>query len=94
MLLLRLRDVGLVPKQDADNLAAELEKRVRAKQEFVPLNGDVLRDWSAVSRFKHLARKAALEGMVSLGKLAELTNRNVVEARKQVHEWRKEVSLA
>lgn len=94
MLLLRLRDVGLVPKQDADNLAAELEKRVPAKQEFVPLNDDVLRDWTAVSRFNHLARKAALEGMVSLGKLAELTNRNVVVARKQVQEWRKEVSLA
>jgi Zn-dependent peptidase ImmA (M78 family)/transcriptional regulator with XRE-family HTH domain len=94
MLLRRLRDIGLVPKQDADNLAAELEKRVPAKQEFVPLNDDVLRDWTAVSRFQHLARKAALEGMVSLGKLAELTNRNVVDARKQVQEWRKEVSLA
>jgi hypothetical protein len=32
--------------------------------------------------------------MVSLGKLAELMNRNVVDARKQVQEWRKEVSLA
>ena len=94
MLLARLRDVGLVPKQDADNLAAELEKCVRAKQELVPLNDDVLRDWTAVSRFEHLARKAALEGMVSLGKLAELTNRNVVDARKQVQGWRKEVSLA
>ena len=94
MLLRRLRDVGLVPKQDAGNLAAELEKRVPAKQEFVPLSDDVLRDWTVVSRFNHLARKAALDGMVSLGKLAELTNRNVVDARKQVQEWRKEVSLA
>lgn len=94
MLLRRLRDVGLVPKQDHDNLAAELNKRVPAKQEFVPLNDGVLHDWNFVSRFKHLARKAALEGMVSLGKLAELMNRNVVDARKQVQEWRKEVLLA
>jgi Zn-dependent peptidase ImmA (M78 family)/transcriptional regulator with XRE-family HTH domain len=94
MLLRRLRDVGLVQKQDADNLTAELEKRAPAKQEFVPLNEDVLRDWNLVSRFKHLARKAALEGMVSLGKLAELMNRNVIDARKQVQEWRKEVSFA
>ncbi len=94
MLLRRLRDDGLVPRQDADNLAAELEKRVPPKQEFVPLNEDVLRDWNSVSRFRHLARKAALEGMVSLGKLAELINRNVVDTRKQMQEWRKEVSLA
>lgn len=94
MLLRRLRDAGLVPKQDSDNLAAELEGRVSAKEEFAPLNDDVLRDWTAVSRFKHLARKVALEGMVSLGKLAELTNQNVIDARKQVQEWQKEVSLA
>jgi Zn-dependent peptidase ImmA (M78 family) len=94
MLLRRLRDVGLVQKQDADNLTVELEKRAPAKQEFVPLNEDVLRDWNLVSRFKHLARKAALEGMVSLGKLAEVMNRNVIDARKQMQEWRKEVSLA
>jgi Zn-dependent peptidase ImmA (M78 family)/transcriptional regulator with XRE-family HTH domain len=94
MLLRRLRDSGLVPKQDTDNLTAELERRVPAKEEFLPLNDDVLRDWTVVSRFKHLARKAALQGMISLGKLAELTNGNVVDARKQLQEWRKEVSLA
>jgi Zn-dependent peptidase ImmA (M78 family)/transcriptional regulator with XRE-family HTH domain len=94
MLLRRLRDAGLVQKQHADSLAADLEKRAPARQEFVPLNEDVLRDWKLISRFKHLARKAALEGMVSLGKLAELMNRNVVDARRQVREWRKEVSFA
>jgi len=94
VVLRRLRDVGLVQKQRADDLAAELEKRAPEKQEFVPLNEDVLRDWSLVSRFKHLARKAALEGMVSLGKLAELMNRNVVDAKRQVQEWRKEVTFA
>lgn len=94
MLLRRLRDDGLVPQQDADNLAVELEKRVPPKQEFVPLNEDVVRDWDSLSRFRHLARKAALDGMVSLGKLAELISRNVVDTRKQVQEWRKEVSLA
>lgn len=94
MVLRRLREVGLLPKQDADNLAAESEKPVPPKQEFVPLNEDVLRDWNFVSRFKHLARKAALDGMVSLGKLAELISGNVVDTRKQVREWRQEVSLA
>lgn len=94
MLLRRLRDVGLVQKQDAVNLTVELEKRATAKQEFAPLSEDVLRDWNLVSRFQHLARKAALEGMVSLGKLAELMNRNVIDARKQVQQWRKEVSFA
>ena len=94
VLLRRLRDVGLVQKQRADVLAADLEKRAPEKQELVPLNEDVLRDWNLVSRFKHLARKAALEDMVSLGKLAELMNRNVVDAKRQVQEWRKEVAFA
>lgn len=94
MLLRCLRDLGLVQKQEADNLSAELEKRVPPKEELVPVNDDVVRDWTSVSRFEHLVRKAALEDMVSLGKLAELMNRNVVDARKQVREWRKEVSLA
>jgi hypothetical protein len=86
--------VGLIPKERADALAAELEKRAPEKQELVPLSEDILRDWNLVSRFKHLARKAALEGMVSLGKLAELMDQNVVDAKKQVQEWRKEVAVA
>jgi len=94
VVLRRLRDVGLVQKQHADDLGVELEKRAPEKQEFVPLNEDLLRDWNLVSRFKHLARKAALEGQVSLGKLAELMNRNVVDAKKLVQEWRKELSFA
>ena len=92
--LRRLRDVGLIQKERADELGAELEKRAPEKQELVPLGEDVLRDWNLVSRVKHLARKAALEGMVSPGTLAELMNRNVVDAKKQVQEWRKEASLA
>ena len=94
VLLRRLLDVGMVQKQRAEELAADLKKHAAEKQEFVPLNEDVLRDWNLVSRFKHLARKAALEGMVSLGKLAELLNRNVVDAKRQVQEWRKEVAFA
>ena len=93
MLVRRLRDSGLISKLEADDLNAEMEKRVPAKQELVPLGEDLLRDWTAASRFTHLARKAALEGMVALGKLAELMNRNVVEIRKQVQGWRQEVTL-
>ncbi len=94
VLLRRLRDVGLIQRQHAESLAADLERRAPARLEFAPLNEDLIRDWDLVSRFKHLARKAALEGLVSLGKLAELLNQNVVEVRKQLQEWRKEVAFA
>jgi Zn-dependent peptidase ImmA (M78 family)/DNA-binding XRE family transcriptional regulator len=92
MLLRRLHDVGLIGKQDAQRLATELEQRVSVKEEFVPLDDGLLRDWNLVSRFGHLARKAALDGMVSLSKLAELMGSNVIEARKLVQAWRKELS--
>jgi Zn-dependent peptidase ImmA (M78 family)/DNA-binding XRE family transcriptional regulator len=94
VVLRRLLDVDLVQKERAEELTAELEKRTSEKQEFAPLNEDVLRDWRLVSRFMHLVRKAALEQMVSLGKLAELMNQNIVDTKKQVQEWRKEIALA
>jgi hypothetical protein len=92
--LRRLRDINLIQKERAEELKAELEKRTPEKKEIAPLDDDVFRDWGLVSRFMHLVRKAALDQMVSLGKLAELMNQNIVDTKKQVQEWRKEIALA
>jgi Zn-dependent peptidase ImmA (M78 family)/DNA-binding XRE family transcriptional regulator len=94
VVLRRLLDINLIQKERAEELNAELEKRTPEKKEMAPLDDDVFRDWSLVSRFMHLVRKAALDQMVSLGKLAELMNQNIVDTKKQVQEWRKEIALA
>jgi hypothetical protein len=57
-------------------------------------SADLDGEWQSVSRFMHLARKAVLSGMMSLGKLAELLNQNLLEVRSLVKEWRKEFVLA
>jgi Zn-dependent peptidase ImmA (M78 family)/DNA-binding XRE family transcriptional regulator len=94
VVLRRLLDINLIQKERAEELNAELEKRTPEKKEIAPLDDDVFRDWGLVSRFMHLVRKAALDQMVSLGKLAELMNQNIVDTKKQVQEWRKEIALA
>lgn len=94
MMLRRLKTLDLIHGTEADHLQSEMDRHVRSDQEFVPLSGDLLSERQAVSRFQHLARKVALEQMVSLGKLAELLGLNVVDTRKKVQEWRKEMACA
>jgi Zn-dependent peptidase ImmA (M78 family)/transcriptional regulator with XRE-family HTH domain len=94
MMLRRLMDSRYIDQKTHTEL---LEKAKRwqpdATQEPAPLNKESIESWIRVSRFMHLAKKAALEGMVSLGKLAELLGRDITQARGLVNEWRKEMTL-
>jgi len=95
MMLLRLRDLRLVSENEHKQLLEEVDRRRRdPRSEFAPLTEDLAGAWEKVRRFQHLAKKAALDERASLSKLAELLGLNVVEARKQVLEWRKEISFA
>jgi Zn-dependent peptidase ImmA (M78 family) len=94
MMLRRLRDLQLIRDDDAKRLQAEIAARVAAHQEFVPLSEDLKADWHEVSRFQHLVKKVALQEMVSLGKLAQMLGVDVVDARKKVQKWRREMMLA
>lgn len=95
MMLLRLRDLRLVSENEHKQLLEEVDRRrVDPRRELAPLSEDLIGAWEKVRRFQHLTKKAALDEMVSLSKLAELIGLNVVEARKKVLEWRKEMSFA
>lgn len=75
----------------------ELLRSIKAsdpKKEIVPLTDDLIKDWQRVGRFQHLAKKASLEEIISLGKLAEILGGTALEARKKVQEWRKELVIA
>jgi len=94
VMLRRLKELKLIRVGEAENLLTEIAARVALDQEFVPLSEDLRAEWQEVSRFQHLARKVALGEMASLGKLAELLGLNVVQVRKQVQEWRREIAFA
>lgn len=93
-MLRRLLDLTLLSEAAWTQLTAEINRRADPTAEFSPLRAGIIDEWRQVSRFDHLARKAALEEMVSLSKLAELLGTNVLEARKKVHEWRKGLAFA
>ncbi len=95
MMLRRVRDLRLISDDDQRRLMEEVEKRQSdPRKEFVPLDETMIEAWERSSRFAHLARKAALNSMVSLGKLAELLSVNVSEARAKTQEWRRETDFA
>ena len=58
------------------------------------MSSEIIDAWEKLSRLWHLARKAALDELVSLGKLAQWLGLNVVETRKKVQQWQKEIGLA
>ena len=94
MILRRLREADLIPSGQHDN---QLERLRNAEpdnaREFAPLNVDPITEWLLACRFYHLVRKAALAEMVSLGKLAELLDQNLVQTRAQVQTWRREMAV-
>jgi len=90
----RLKDTKLI----SENSHAELLAKAKTweqddKKEPAPLLIDLIKSWQGGCRFMHLARKAVIEGMISLGKLAELIGQNILETRNLVQSWRKELSL-
>ena len=95
MMLVRFRDLQLLSAVEYKKLFAELDRlRVDKTKELAPMPKDLLEEWNKFSRFQHLARKAVLDGMVSLGKLSELLGLNIVETRKIVQKWRKDIAFA
>lgn len=91
----RLFDLGLITQSEQRQVLESASKaQPGAKKEYAPLGADLVGEWQSDSRFMHLARKAVLSGMISLGKLAELLNQNLLEVRSLVKEWRKEFVLA
>ena len=94
VILRRLRDSDLVHSREHDDQLERLRKSEPDKtKEFAPLNVDVVNAWKESCRFQHLARKAALSEMISIGKLAELLGKSLVQVRAQVQDWRKEIAV-
>lgn len=94
VMIRRLSELSLVIKSEAQRLLEEIERHCEPKKEFAPLPEDVIHDWESNSRFQHLLKRAALGGMISLGKLAELTDTTLLEAKNKLQAWRKEISFA
>ncbi len=94
MLIQRLSDLNLIPKAEGLRLLQEIEKHHQPKKEFAPLSDELIKEWEGNSRFMHLVKRAALGGMLSLGKLAELMDVPLLEARRMMQSWRKEISFA
>lgn len=91
----RLRDVGLFSEADSKELLALAYKaQPDAKVEYARLDINLISEWKSVSRFLYLSRKAAVTGLISLGKLGELLGKNVLEVRSLVQQWRKESMVA
>jgi len=90
----RLSELSLILKSEAQRLLGEIEKHCEPKKEFAPLSEDLIRNWESNSRFLHLLKRAALGGMLSLGKLAELMDTTLIEAKSKIQAWRKEISFA
>jgi Zn-dependent peptidase ImmA (M78 family)/transcriptional regulator with XRE-family HTH domain len=94
----RLKDIGLISEKESDELMVRAYKaQPDEKVEYAPLKNekiDLIAEWKTVSRFLYLARKAALAGHISIGKLGELMGKNVLEARSLVQQWRKELAVA
>ena len=95
VILRRLKGTELVSPQHCQKLVNILgEMQPDTTKEVAPLQRNLLGDWKNASRFEHLARKATLSEMVSIGRLAELLGENIVETRKRAQEWRKDMAVA
>jgi Zn-dependent peptidase ImmA (M78 family)/DNA-binding XRE family transcriptional regulator len=94
MMIQRLSDLSLLPKAEGVSLLQEIEKHQDPTKEFVPLSDELIKEWENNSRFLHLLKRGFLGGMISLGKLAELMDVPLLEARKAMQSWRKEMSFA
>jgi len=95
MMLRRLKDLRLISAIEHEQLLGEVNRRRGDDtQELAPMSSEIIDAWEKLSRFWHLARKAALDELVSLGKLAQWLGLNVVETRKKVQQWQKEIGLA
>ena len=95
MMSRRLKDTKFISESTHAELLAKAKTWEQDdKKEPAPLPIDLVKSWQSACRFMHLARKAVTEGMISLGKLAELIGQNILETRNLVQTWRKELSLA
>ena len=94
MMIQRLSDLSLIPKPEGLRLSQDIEKHHEPKKEFAPLSDDLIKEWEVNSRFLHLVKRAALGGMLSFGKLAELMDVPLLKAREMMQSWRKEISFA
>ena len=76
--------------KDHDDLLAKVNRSAGDDtKEFAPLQVDLIGAWRRVCRFQLLGRKAALGGMVLVGKLSELLGQNLVQTRNDIQSWRK-----
>lgn len=89
VILRRLSALGICSDAGCDAIRVEMRKHEPdPTREYRPLQASELIEWKSFNRFTHLQRKAATEGMISTGRLAELLGKNVIEARSLVQQWR------
>ena len=86
MMIRRLKDEVLVDASIADGLMTEVNRRrPDLTQEIAPLQTDLFGEWKRLNRFDHLARKAALDNLVSVGNwrncLASISSKRESESR-------------
>jgi len=87
MMIQRLSDLSLLSKTNGLQLSQEIK--------FAPLSDELVKEWEGNRRFLHLVKRAAFwGGMLSFGKLAELLDVSLLEARRMMQSWRKEISFA
>lgn len=95
MLIKRLCEAGLITEDSQRQLeGAALRLAGGEDQEYQPMDLPIIESWKRESRFDHLAREAALTESVSISKLAEILDTDIVAARQKLQAWRKEASLA
>jgi Zn-dependent peptidase ImmA (M78 family)/DNA-binding XRE family transcriptional regulator len=95
MLIRRLLETNLITEEAQHDLDAMAQRLAGGEdQEYQALDLPIVKWWQRESRFDHLAREAALTESVSIGRLAELLDTDIVVARQKVQAWRKEASFA
>ncbi len=91
MLLRRAKDTGLLSPADYSRLLGEVNRSRKddPRKEVAPLTERFVNEWEMLSRFQHLVRKAAINELVPVTKLAELLDINVDEASETIQDWRR-----
>lgn len=90
----RIERLELAPEHQRTDLRSKIKMaETNPTREYRPLRLEDLEYSRKLNRFIHLQRKAAVEGMISMGRLAELLGKNIIEMRSLLQDWRRNLQL-